>query len=138
MYLNFGKIFNCTINKHNVLNYNNIQIKKQMEIARTIQDCKNCVFRNLLFDSLNKKDYELINNSRIEKFYQNGENIKREGDKFTSFLYLRTGLIKLYKTADTAHGLSFVNFFSSVPVWPRAAGILPDCLSPAGRGSILV
>lgn len=72
-----------------------------MEIARTIQDCKNCVFRNLLFDSLNKKDYELINNSRIEKFYQNGENIKREGDKFTSFLYLRTGLIKLYKTDKT-------------------------------------
>jgi CRP/FNR family transcriptional regulator len=72
-----------------------------MKIVRTIQACENCVFRNLLFDSLNQQEFRLVNNARTEKVFHKGEIIKREGDEFNSFLYLRTGLVKLYKTDQT-------------------------------------
>jgi len=79
----------------------NIYTFVNMKIVHTIQACERCVFRNLLFDSLNQKEYRLINNARTEKVFFKGEVIKKEGEKFTSFLYLRTGLIKLYKTDQT-------------------------------------
>jgi CRP/FNR family transcriptional regulator len=69
-----------------------------MKTVHTIQTCEKCVFRNLLFGSLNPQEFRLINNARAEKIFYKGEVIKKEGDKFTSFLYLRTGLVKLYKT----------------------------------------
>ncbi len=72
-----------------------------MKITQTIQACEKCVFRNLLFDSLNPQEFRLVNSARSEKAFSKGETIKKEGDPFTSFLYLRTGLVKLYKTDQT-------------------------------------
>jgi len=73
-----------------------------MRISNDIDSCKTCVYRQLLFDDLNNKEYELINQARTEKIYRRGEVIVKENDPIESFLYLRTGLVKLYKTDE--HG----------------------------------
>lgn len=69
-----------------------------MRISNEIESCKSCVYRKLLFDTLNDDEYKIINNSRKEYIFKRGEVIRKEGDPIDSFLYLRSGLIKLYKT----------------------------------------
>ena len=73
-----------------------------MRISNDIESCKTCVYRQLLFGDLNKKEYELINQTRTEKIFRRGEVIVKENDPIESFLYLRKGLVKLYKTDE--HG----------------------------------
>ncbi len=69
-----------------------------MKISNNIKDCKSCIYRNLLYDKLNDTEYEQVNNARTEYIFKRGEVIRREGDRINSFLYLRKGLVKLYKT----------------------------------------
>jgi len=52
----------------------------------------------MLFGNLDDFEYKLINDARTEQLYKRGEVIKNEGDKVESFLYLRKGLVKLFKT----------------------------------------
>ncbi len=69
-----------------------------MKTSKEIESCNNCIYRKLLFESLNEEEYRLVNNSRTEYIYKRGEIIRQEGEPIDSFLYLRSGLIKLYKT----------------------------------------
>jgi len=69
-----------------------------MKIKKDIKSCKACVYRQMLFGDLNDFEYKLINSARTERLYKRGEVIKHEGEKVDSFLYLRKGMIKLYKT----------------------------------------
>ncbi len=69
-----------------------------MRIKNDIVSCKTCVYRTLLFGSLNDIEYNLVNNARKEIEYKRGERVKSEGDTVDSFLYLRKGLVKLFKT----------------------------------------
>ena len=74
----------------------------RMRISSDIESCKACVYRQLLFGDLTEREYELINQARTEKIFRRGEVIIKENDPIDSFLYLRKGLIKLYKTDE--HG----------------------------------
>jgi len=69
-----------------------------MKSIKEIESCNFCIYRKLLFDSLITTEYQEVNDSRMEYIYKRGEVISREGDPIDSFLYLRSGLIKLYKT----------------------------------------
>jgi len=69
-----------------------------MRIKSDILSCKTCVYRQLLFGDLNDFEYNLVNQARKEMLFKRGEVIKKEGEEVTSFLYLRKGLVKLYKT----------------------------------------
>lgn len=69
-----------------------------MKISNNIIDCKSCIYRYLLFNELNDTEYETVNNARTEYIFKRGEVIRHEGDTIHSFLYLRKGLVKLYKT----------------------------------------
>ncbi len=70
----------------------------RMKIKKDVKNCKTCVYRQMLFGDLNDFEYKLINSARVERLYKRGEVIKHEGEKVDSFLYLRKGIIKLYKT----------------------------------------
>jgi len=91
-----------------------------MKTIKEIESCNSCIYRKLLFDSLTDIEYHLVNNSRTEYVYKRGEIIRAEGDEINSFLYLRSGLIKLYKTDNNGkeHILSinkpgdFINLLS--------------------------
>ena len=69
-----------------------------MEILKNISNCKDCIYRSWAFKNLTDTELKLINERKVEKFYRKGENIYFEGDPIHSFLYLQTGLVKLYKT----------------------------------------
>ncbi|MBN2614494.1 MAG: Crp/Fnr family transcriptional regulator [Bacteroidales bacterium] len=69
-----------------------------MKIKNDILSCRTCVYRQLLFKDLNDFEYKLVNDERTEMLFRRGEVIKKEGEPVDSFLYLRKGLVKLYKT----------------------------------------
>lgn len=69
-----------------------------MDIDRKISNCKNCIYKSWAFKNLSDDDLKLINDNKEEKFYRKGENICLEGDEINTFIYLQTGLVKLYKT----------------------------------------
>jgi CRP/FNR family transcriptional regulator len=64
--------------------------------------CMSCELRNLTFSFLEEADVQLVCDTREEKAYTKGEIIHREGDPIHDFKYLKTGLVKLFKT--TAEG----------------------------------
>jgi len=47
---------------------------------------------------LDEGEYERVNKARTEYIFRRGEVIRQEGDQIRSFLYLRKGLVKLFKT----------------------------------------
>lgn len=59
--------------------------------------CKTCVYKNLLFGNLNADDLDYINKSKKEIAFKKGELISEEGAEIKSFLYLKQGLVKLFK-----------------------------------------
>ncbi len=60
--------------------------------------CDICFYRSFLFDNLNKKEFALLSLARKEINFKKGEVISREGEKISEFLYLKEGLLKVYKT----------------------------------------
>lgn len=60
--------------------------------------CKTCGFNSLLFKQLKKSELEFLDQVMIEKIYKKGELVVNEGDSISDFLYLKTGLLKLFKT----------------------------------------
>lgn len=73
-----------------------------MKIKHDIESCQSCVYRNLLFGDLNDIEYKLVSQNRQEIYYKRGEIIKNQGDPVDAFLYMRKGLVKLFKT-DSNH-----------------------------------
>lgn len=64
---------------------------------RSCNKCKDCIFRSLLFEELDISEIENIcKNKKTKKFTQNSDIVK-EGDVIREFLYLKQGLVKLYK-----------------------------------------
>ncbi len=59
--------------------------------------CKTCVYKNLLFGNLNVSELNLVNKNKKEILFKKGEIISIEGNEITSFLYLKQGLVKIYK-----------------------------------------
>lgn len=62
--------------------------------------CELCIYRSYLFDNLDKKEFALLTLSKKELDYKKGAIICREGEKIKSFLYLKQGLLKIYKNVD--------------------------------------
>lgn len=69
-----------------------------MKLSKNIINCKSCVYRNLLYEMLTDEQYELVNSARTEWIFSRGEQMIHEGDEIKDFMYLRKGLVKLYKT----------------------------------------
>ncbi|HSH50543.1 MAG TPA: Crp/Fnr family transcriptional regulator [Bacteroidales bacterium] len=69
-----------------------------MEVLKNVSNCKDCAYRTWAFKNLTPGELKLINEKKVEKFFQKGENIYIEGDPVHSFLYLQNGLVKLFKT----------------------------------------
>lgn len=59
--------------------------------------CHNCIFQGLLFESLSDEQMETICATREEEDYAKGDHIFEEGHRVERFLYLKDGLVKLYR-----------------------------------------
>ncbi len=62
-------------------------------------NCDKCELRNAFFNSFDEEEVQTFCNQKIEKEYAKGENIIQEGEIIKDFIYLKSGLVKLYKTS---------------------------------------
>jgi CRP/FNR family transcriptional regulator len=59
--------------------------------------CENCEFRDIVFAYLDEPTIQELCNQKEEQLFRKGEIINHEGEKITSFKYLKSGLVKLYR-----------------------------------------
>ncbi|MFH0867431.1 MAG: Crp/Fnr family transcriptional regulator [Bacteroidota bacterium] len=63
-------------------------------------NCFDCVLKSLLFKHLSNEEMTNMCHSKTEKQYKKGETIIEEGTAIENFVYLKDGLVKLYKRID--------------------------------------
>lgn len=64
------------------------------------KSCDVCIYRSYLFDDLSKEEFGVLSLSRNEEVYKKGEIVIQEGEEVKNFIYLKEGLLKIYKTID--------------------------------------
>ena len=62
--------------------------------------CELCELKDLFFSNLEKKYADVICSGKVEKEFAKGETIIKEGTHINDFVYLKSGLVKLYKRDD--------------------------------------
>lgn len=62
--------------------------------------CSVCVYKTLIFGSLNKEELDAITADKREIFYKKGDLICQEGTPIENFLYLKQGLVKMFKKGN--------------------------------------
>lgn len=67
-----------------------------------ICECEVCDLRMLFFNCIDSGEIEQYCNNRKEISYEPGERIIVQGDRISEFLYLKEGLVKLFRTNE--HG----------------------------------
>ncbi|MEN8156035.1 MAG: Crp/Fnr family transcriptional regulator [Bacteroidota bacterium] len=62
--------------------------------------CELCELKELFFGNLERKYADVICSGKVEKEFSKGETIIREDTHISDFVYLKSGLVKLYKRGD--------------------------------------
>jgi CRP-like cAMP-binding protein len=60
--------------------------------------CENCEFRNVVFAFLDEKAIQELCDNKTERSFKKGDIIHHEGDNISEFKYLKSGLVKLYRS----------------------------------------
>ena len=60
--------------------------------------CDGCDLRDMFFGFVSQKEMDGICLSKREKTFQKGDEIIKAGDEIIDFIYLKEGLVKLFKT----------------------------------------
>jgi CRP/FNR family transcriptional regulator len=60
--------------------------------------CENCELKELFVDNLAGDDMDIICTGKEEREFRQGESIIKEGTKIHDFTYLKSGLVKLYRS----------------------------------------
>lgn len=63
-------------------------------------NCEGCELKTLFFGNVSNDDIESVCTRKSEKVYSKGEFIIREGDEISDFIYMKSGLVKLYRTGN--------------------------------------
>ena len=83
-------------------------------------NCEGCELKSLFFENASTLEIESICQRKIEISFRKGEVIIHEGEPISTFVYLKSGLVKLYRQADQkgeqiicfARPLDFVSLLS--------------------------
>jgi len=59
--------------------------------------CESCEFRDIVFAYLDDAAIDQLCDNKEEQSFRKGEIVNYEGEKITSFKYLKSGLVKLYR-----------------------------------------
>lgn len=62
-------------------------------------NCDGCELKSLFFQNVSKNEIESICTHKTESSYSKGEYIFKEGEPIKEFMYLKTGLVKLFRTS---------------------------------------
>ncbi len=91
-----------------------------MQLVNNQCNCENCELKPIFFEYVEEKSLENICNWKYEKAFRKGENISNQGDEIKEFIYLKSGLVKLYRKNENdkdqiisfAKPLDFISLFS--------------------------
>lgn len=61
-------------------------------------ECDKCELKSLFFINVDEKEMEALCEGRIERTFEKGDQIIKEGDEIRDFIYLKDGLVKLYRS----------------------------------------
>ncbi|MCG8697307.1 MAG: Crp/Fnr family transcriptional regulator [Bacteroidales bacterium] len=61
-------------------------------------NCENCELKELFFHNVTEDEIKSLCTSKVEKNYDKGNFIIKEGEEIKEFIYLKSGLVKLYRT----------------------------------------
>jgi CRP-like cAMP-binding protein len=67
-------------------------------------DCEKCDLKDLFYRDIDDKLIELVCETKVENNYKQGEVITEEGKPIESFIYLKSGLVKLFKHGEDEKG----------------------------------
>ncbi len=78
--------------------------------------CEACELKELFFQNVSTNEMMSLCNSRVEKNYEKGDFILEQGKHIEEFIYLKSGLVKLFVTNhdDKEQILSFAKPFDFV------------------------
>lgn len=71
-----------------------------MEIEFTKCNCSDCILKSMLYKHLSSDEMTSMCYSKTEKPYKKGDIIIEEGTAIDNFIYLKEGLVKLFKRID--------------------------------------
>jgi CRP-like cAMP-binding protein len=60
-------------------------------------NCEGCELKTLFFENASNLDIESICTQKVEKSFKKGDIILHEGDEISEFIYLKEGLVKLFR-----------------------------------------
>jgi CRP-like cAMP-binding protein len=63
--------------------------------------CASCDFRDVVFSFLDESSVDELCLNKEEQFFRKGEVINHEGEKISTFKYLKSGLVKLYRRTSS-------------------------------------
>lgn len=63
-------------------------------------NCEGCELRSLFFESVSNDEIESICTRKTQHDYRKGEAIIREGEEIKDFIYLKSGLVKLFRRGN--------------------------------------
>ncbi len=89
-------------------------------MEKEVCNCESCDYRMFVFESLSSTEINSLCSFKYEKVFKKGELIVKEGDNIDDFIYLKTGLIKIYHTlydsrekiVNIATPMDYVSFLS--------------------------
>ncbi|RLD23806.1 MAG: hypothetical protein DRI70_08915 [Bacteroidetes bacterium] len=58
--------------------------------------CELCELKGLFFENLEGEYLDMVCSGKVEKEFLKGESIVKEGTNIYDFVYLKSGLVKLY------------------------------------------
>jgi len=64
-------------------------------------DCELCELKSIFFINVDTQEMEVLCEGRIERDFEKGDQIIKEGDRIQDFIYLKSGLVKLYRTSNS-------------------------------------
>jgi len=72
-----------------------------MSQHRITCNCEGCHFRMVVFDSLNESEINYVCEVKKEQSYKRGDIIIEEGTEIREFIYLKSGLVKIYRKSPS-------------------------------------
>jgi len=63
-------------------------------------NCEGCELKSLFFENASTLEIEAICTQKVEKQFKKGDLIIREGDEIKEFIYLKEGLVKLFRSGN--------------------------------------
>ncbi len=71
-----------------------------MNQEAAICDCKQCILRPLFFNNVEDEELKNVCSSKHEESFLKGETICEEGEEIKEFMYLKSGLVKIFKKVE--------------------------------------